>query len=42
MKKSTLLACSGLIIIFFIVVSLGNRTKVYEKQERYNTPEEAM
>ena len=42
MKKSTLLAFSGLIIIFFIVVSLGNRTKVYEKQERYNTPEEAI
>ncbi|WP_195263775.1 hypothetical protein [Clostridium sp. 1001275B_160808_H3] len=42
MKKSTLLAFSGIIIIFLIVTSLGNRTKVYEKQERYTTPEEAI
>ncbi|MDB1921738.1 hypothetical protein PMY56_02180 [Clostridium tertium] len=42
MKKSTLLAFSGLIIVFFIITSLGNRTNVYEKQIRYNTPEEAI
>lgn len=42
MKKSTLLALSGLIIAFLIVTSLGNRANVYEKQERYNTPEEAI
>lgn len=42
MKKSTLLAFSGLIIAFLIVTSLGNRANVYEKQERYNTPEEAI
>ncbi|WP_195429141.1 hypothetical protein [Clostridium sp. D46t1_190503_E9] len=42
MKKSTLLAFSGIIIIFLIVTSLGNRTNVYEKQEIYNTPEEAI
>lgn len=42
MKKSTLLAVSGLIIIFIIITSFGDKTKVYEKQVRYDTPEEAI
>lgn len=42
MKKSTILAFSGLIITFFIVTLLGNRTNVYEKQKRYDTPKEAI
>lgn len=42
MKKSTILAFSGLIITFFIVTLLGNRTNVYEKQKRYDNPKEAI
>lgn len=42
MKKSTLLAVSGLIIIFIIITSFGDKTKVYDKQVRYDTPEEAI
>lgn len=42
MKKSTILALSSLAIVFFIITSIGNRTKVYEKQIRYENPEEAI
>lgn len=42
MKKSTIMAFSAIIITFLVLTSIGDVTKVYEKQERYNTPEEAI
>lgn len=42
MKKSTVLACIGVIIAFLIVGALGNKKDFYEKQENFNTPEEAI
>lgn len=42
MKKSTVLACIGVIIAFLIVGALGNKKDFYEKQENFKTPEEAI
>lgn len=42
MKKSTVLACIGVIIAFLIVGALGHKKDIYEKQENFKTPEEAI
>lgn len=42
MKKSTVLACIGVIIAFLIVGALGNKKDFYEKQENFKTPKEAI
>lgn len=42
MKRSTLLALSGIIIVFLVTMAMGNKSKVYEKQERYKNPEDAI
>ncbi len=42
MKKSTLLALSGIIVVFLVIMAMGNKSKVYEKQERYKNPEDAI
>lgn len=42
MKKSTVLACIGVIIAFLIVGALGHKKDFYEKQENFKTPEEAI
>lgn len=42
MKKSTVLACIGVIIAFLIVGALGYKKDIYEKQENFKTPEEAI
>lgn len=42
MKKSTLLALSGIIVVFLVIMAMANKSKVYEKQERYKNPEDAI
>lgn len=42
MKKSTILALSGIIIVFLVTMAMGNKSKVYEKQVRYENPEDAI
>lgn len=42
MKKSTVLACIGVVIAFLIVLTLGNKKDLYEKQVTFKTPEEAI
>ncbi|MDZ7543747.1 hypothetical protein GNF83_21800, partial [Clostridium perfringens] len=42
MKKSTFIAVSGLVIVFLFISAIQNKTKVYEKQTIYETPEEAI
>ena len=42
MKKSLFLAITGVLLAFSMVSALGNKEKLYEKKERFNTPEEAI
>ena len=42
MKKSLFLAIAGVLLAFSMVSALGNKEKIYEKKERFNTPEEAI
>lgn len=42
MKKSTVLAFVCVIIAFLIVVTLGDKKVIYEKQTTFKTPEEAI
>ena len=42
MKKSLFLAIAGVLLAFSMVSALGNREKLYEKKETFNTPEKAI
>lgn len=42
MKKSTFLAIAGVVLAFFIVSAFGNRYRLYEKEEKFDRPEEAI
>lgn len=42
MKKSTFLAIAGVVLAFFIVSAFGNRYRLYEKEENFDRPEEAI
>ena len=42
MKKSTYLAIAAVILAFFVVSAVGNRNRLYEKEEIFKRPEEAI
>ena len=42
MKKATFLAIGGVVLAFFIVSAFGNRYRLYEKEENFDRPEEAI
>ncbi|MBD7916643.1 hypothetical protein H9660_16060 [Clostridium sp. Sa3CUN1] len=42
MKKSLFLAIAGVLLAFSMVSALGNREKIYEKRENFDTPEKAI
>lgn len=42
MRKSLVFAFSGIILAFFMLSAFGNRERIYEKKEKFETPEEAI
>jgi len=42
MKKSTLYSIISLIIVFLVINTLSRKTKIYEKEINFTTPEEAI
>ncbi|ASW43546.1 hypothetical protein [Clostridium isatidis] len=42
MKKSTFYAIASLMIVFLVLSTFSRKTKIYEKEINFNTPEEAI